>query len=363
MPGGYSGLPQLVLDPGAGVVLVGLPDEISQDLTRWVRAAGGGVLVAPTGGEGEEWLARLLPVAAFAVVHASADEEARRLRMLAPDLPLLALRETEQTVAPRWANASIGPDVSLTALAAAYHRASFKAALLPTPPPRAEPEQEAAVPPGLTTPTASSRPGPVARLLRGLRRLLVGTAETEAPFRPRARTWQGHVADEAPDQDGAVSEARLAELAQRFERLVAAPLLPRGLALLCSPDDEAARAMRAWVEAEGGALMVLAEPDVPAPWLGIHAARLDVCLVDADLHGDTEETVAYCLALRRAAPGLPVVILSSEVQAHDFTPARMDVCDVALRTPLSRTAFVLGLQAAYRNARTGFDESGDDPVS
>lgn len=55
------------------------------------------------------------------------------------------------------------------------------------------------------------------------------------------------------------------------------------------------------------------------------------------------------LALRRKLPHLPVILISEEVQFHDFSAERAALCDVTLRAPLSAPALELGMAEAGAN--------------
>jgi len=55
------------------------------------------------------------------------------------------------------------------------------------------------------------------------------------------------------------------------------------------------------------------------------------------------------MSLRRKIPQLPVILISEEVQFHDFSAERAALCDVTLRAPLSAPALELGLAEAGAN--------------
>jgi hypothetical protein len=84
-------------------------------------------------------------------------------------------------------------------------------------------------------------------------------------------------------------------------------------------------------------------------WVARRADKFDAVLLDADHIGAVESLVETGFDLRRAAPQLPIVILSSQVSCHDFSRERQAICDATLRRPLSRSAFFLGVSAAQSN--------------
>lgn len=55
------------------------------------------------------------------------------------------------------------------------------------------------------------------------------------------------------------------------------------------------------------------------------------------------------LSLRRKLPHLPVILVSEEVQFHDFSAERAALCDITLRAPLSAPALELGMAEAGAN--------------
>ncbi|WP_147335685.1 hypothetical protein [Pseudotabrizicola alkalilacus] len=75
-------------------------------------------------------------------------------------------------------------------------------------------------------------------------------------------------------------------------------------------------------------------PDMP---------KWSVILIAIDDFGGITDVIEDLLQLRRAQPGLPVILLSSEVQGDDFSSVRKHVCDATLRLPVSLPRLNLAL--------------------
>lgn len=74
------------------------------------------------------------------------------------------------------------------------------------------------------------------------------------------------------------------------------------------------------------------------------------CLVaDLDGFGGVRPNLARFLALRRAVPDLPVVLLSDEVTLNDLSTERLAITDVTLRSPTHPLNFALGVIQALEN--------------
>lgn len=72
-------------------------------------------------------------------------------------------------------------------------------------------------------------------------------------------------------------------------------------------------------------------------------------LVNLDAFEDVESGVEALLELRSAAPGLAVVLFSSQVAGDDLGAERSAICDATLRLPVSPTRLRRGLTAASEN--------------
>lgn len=79
--------------------------------------------------------------------------------------------------------------------------------------------------------------------------------------------------------------------------------------------------------------------------------KWSVILIAIDDFGGITAVIEDLLRLRRALPGVPVILLSSEVHGDDFSSVRKHLCDVTLRLPLSLPRLNLGLcEAVVNNA-------------
>ncbi|MDZ4394204.1 hypothetical protein [Cypionkella sp.] len=131
--------------------------------------------------------------------------------------------------------------------------------------------------------------------------------------------------------------------------LIDAPLCPKGLVLMCGEIGRQSRDVQSWADRMGAVLMVVEEENLSIEWIRNYAPGIDFMLVDADYMADTEDTIDFCMRVRRATPSLPIILLSSDVRSHDFTCERMMACDATLKAPLLQMALTMGVQAAYQN--------------
>ncbi|GHG93839.1 response regulator [Pseudodonghicola xiamenensis] len=127
-------------------------------------------------------------------------------------------------------------------------------------------------------------------------------------------------------------------------------LCPKGLSVYLGPSDSTSVGYRDWVSQFGGNLMVVSEEEPPVEWLLKYADKLDFLLLDSDYVGDVEDVVDLCLYLRRAAPGLKIVLISSQVRNDDFTAERMMACDATLKAPFDRSRLQEAFEAAQENS-------------
>lgn len=123
----------------------------------------------------------------------------------------------------------------------------------------------------------------------------------------------------------------------------------KGLCVLLGELGRSSRPISEWVAKHGATLMVINEKPLSLVWLHRYAHHIDFLMVDADYMDDTEESVDFCMRLRRAIPSLPLIMLSSEVRGHDLTCERMMACDVTVRTPVQAHILSQCVLAAYEN--------------
>jgi len=94
-----------------------------------------------------------------------------------------------------------------------------------------------------------------------------------------------------------------------------------------------------------------------------YAQQIDIVYIEAEAIGDAEDVVDFCLALRDAAPSLPVVLYTNGVMVSDFSTVRSVICDVTLKRPVTRTAVALSVESATENnAHYTKTLSGDGPL-
>lgn len=119
--------------------------------------------------------------------------------------------------------------------------------------------------------------------------------------------------------------------------------------LICGRFAQEADQLEDWARQAGATTIRLGQGLIPFEWLIQYGAMFDFMLLDADQIGDADDVTDFCLRLRAAHPSLPVVLVSENVKAHDFSVERSPICDTTLRKPVSRAAFLLGVDSAIRN--------------
>lgn len=142
-----------------------------------------------------------------------------------------------------------------------------------------------------------------------------------------------------------------------------APLaLPRGVGktvIIAARYGDWSGDVAEWLKALGGHAMVVGERLLPLEWIDQYAGDFDLALIDADHIGDPGDVVDLGLRLRRYAPGLPLVFVSSRVSQDDLGTDRAAICDATLRKPLTRRAFLRALPVALDNHARWIGARGD----
>jgi hypothetical protein len=138
-------------------------------------------------------------------------------------------------------------------------------------------------------------------------------------------------------------------LAQRAELALERKLLTKGCIVFCGASGPAEIEARKLARKEHATFLVGPEEDLSTAWLAEHVDEIDVLMVDGDYLGDVEDTIDFCLQVRRAAPSLPIILISSEMRGDDFTCERMQACDVSVKSGFSETRLGAAIRAAYEN--------------
>lgn len=89
--------------------------------------------------------------------------------------------------------------------------------------------------------------------------------------------------------------------------------------------------------------------DIPYDWLEHWASSLSNIILDADAWGGIPALVGFCMWLRRLAPSVPIIILSSDPEDQDFTTERIQICDVTVTKPFTSRALSHALSVAEHN--------------
>ncbi len=129
------------------------------------------------------------------------------------------------------------------------------------------------------------------------------------------------------------------------------PDLPTSIALLSGGRNLPACDVERWCLQDQRDILIYEGLQIPLDWVVRNARRFKLCIIDADLMDDTEDTVDFCFRLRSASPEMVILLISSEVRGHDLTAERMAICDATLHAPISKTSFHNGLTAAIENHR------------
>jgi len=121
------------------------------------------------------------------------------------------------------------------------------------------------------------------------------------------------------------------------------------VAAFCTAPGCALDPTLAQLTARGARLSVFPLRHLPLDWFDRHATAFDIALIDADFLGDKVAMIDFGMRLRRFAPELPLVMLSSQITASDRSTERMAFCDVTLRLPLPESELLESLSTALEN--------------
>lgn len=87
--------------------------------------------------------------------------------------------------------------------------------------------------------------------------------------------------------------------------------------------------------------------------------RFSLFVIDIDSLGGIAATIDGVIALRDAHPCIPLILVSADVGANDFSTERLRLCDVTLRAPASYCALKLAIIQAARNNLEWCGREGD----
>ena len=120
-------------------------------------------------------------------------------------------------------------------------------------------------------------------------------------------------------------------------------------AVICQPPGSPLDPLISALLEQGAHLHVVPLRHLPLDWFDRYANSYDMALIDAEFLGDKIDMIDFGMRLRRFAPDLPIIMLSTRVSAPDFTTERMAFCDVTLRLPVSETTLFESLSIALEN--------------
>ncbi|OOY06785.1 response regulator [Thioclava sp. F28-4] len=157
------------------------------------------------------------------------------------------------------------------------------------------------------------------------------------------------IAEEARFPDASPRGQSDSVSANRNSRCVAGRLLPKRCIVYCGEPGAIRDELAQICEHEGARLLSSSEGALPGAWLALHTEEIDILMVDGDYLGEIEDTIDYCMRVRRACPSLPVILVSSEMRADDLTCERMQACDATLKAPVSQVRLEKAVIAARQN--------------
>lgn len=108
-------------------------------------------------------------------------------------------------------------------------------------------------------------------------------------------------------------------------------------------------ALVSWLMSQGARVTVVPLSYLPLDWFDHYASSYDVALVEGAFVGDDGAVIDFGLRLRRFAPDLPVIMVSSRIAASDYSTERMAICDVTLKSPAQTIDLLEALAAALEN--------------
>ncbi|MEY4871317.1 MAG: hypothetical protein RLZZ563_647 [Pseudomonadota bacterium] len=126
-------------------------------------------------------------------------------------------------------------------------------------------------------------------------------------------------------------------------------LQPAQIVAFCQYPGGGNDSLIAWLLAQGARVTIVPLSYLPLDWFDHYAHSYDVALVEGGLIGDDGAVIDFGLRLRRFAPELPIIVLSSRIAASDYSTERMAICDVTLKTPAHPTELIEALAAALEN--------------
>jgi hypothetical protein len=141
-------------------------------------------------------------------------------------------------------------------------------------------------------------------------------------------------------------------LVQVGQAPAARPTVPRlalrrgALALIAMGQSAREQEVARWIERGGGTAVAVPSEAGEAATLADAADRWDFALIDSDAFGDPAEAHDLCLRLRNAAPGLPIILVDSELYPRDLTPLASGLCDALLPPDFSESSLAHAHQTA-----------------
>lgn len=131
--------------------------------------------------------------------------------------------------------------------------------------------------------------------------------------------------------------------------LPASATVPAQVAAFCNSPGSALDAPLAQLITRGARVSTFAQRQLPLDWFDRYANSFDIALIDTDFLGDKVEMIDFGMRMRRFAPELPLVMLSSRISTSDRTTERMAFCDVTLRLPVEEIELMEAFSIALEN--------------
>lgn len=129
----------------------------------------------------------------------------------------------------------------------------------------------------------------------------------------------------------------------------ASSVQPSQIVAFCQYPGGGIDSMITWLMAQGARVTIVSQSWLPLDWFDHYAHSYDAALVEGPFVGDDGAVIDFGLRLRRFAPDLPIIMLSSRIAASDYSTERMAICDVTLKTPAHPADLIEALATALEN--------------
>ncbi|MCC5972740.1 MAG: hypothetical protein JJT81_01665 [Rubellimicrobium sp.] len=156
-----------------------------------------------------------------------------------------------------------------------------------------------------------------------------------------------------PRSDGIATERPAPKLALRYGALV----------LVVIGDKARESQLVQWITRSGGTAVVVNTDLIADGEVTNETRAWDFALIHTDAFGDPTEAYDLCVRLRNGAPGLPIILVDSELHPRDLTPFTMGLCDAQLEADYTDVALAHAHQTATFVASFVEQRAAVDPMT